>query len=272
MGVPIDLGGADVFAAPAVLGLTNAELNGITAGTQDWQRQQWRASVKADILRPAPTAVELTSGSDVVVGAGQVNTGGGILTIRPCTASAVKPTKVGTDATASALTLGGSVAISIASAANYDRLEVAGNLDLSGASLFRSGAYVPTLGDVFTIVSVTGGTIEVPLPISRKARYSRSMAPLAGPLHADDCYAHIADEHLSRRLGQLGRRCGERANDNITITVSGANYRISDTNGGNVFFTPIAGATGTSTNLITIPIGAVAGKQIQIKSATAMTR
>lgn len=266
--VPIDLGGADIATSPVTLGLTNAELNRISANTlKIGHAASGTLTVKADITRSTSTAMELTSGGDVIMSGGQVNTGGGDLSIRPGTTSAVRPTKTGLDATASSVALAGDLAISFASAATYDRLDVAGNLNLNGVHLICGGAYSPSFGDVFTIVSATNGSISntfANLP-------EDSLVTLNG--------AHLQIHYTSTTVtltsltntcvdgaGNLVVDVGNGRSDNIIVTVNGPNYRISDSNSGNVFFTAIAGATGTGTNSVTIPISAVTGAQFFIKT------
>jgi hypothetical protein len=140
------------------LGLTNAELGRVTAGTlKIGDTNSGALTVSADITRSNPTAMQLTSASDVVISGGQVNTGGGTLLLHPgTTPAAVKPTHASTDATASTVSFASDLDINIAGTTldtQYDQLNVAGTVDLTGVNLILSGVYAPVTGNSFTIVS-----------------------------------------------------------------------------------------------------------------------
>ena len=66
--------------------------------------------------------------------------------------------------------------------------------------------------------------------------------------------------------GNLVIDTGSGKADNITIKIVGSNYQISDTSAANKFAVIIAGSTGNNTNVVTVPISAVTGSQIQIKT------
>ncbi len=171
-GTKIDLGGADVLSgSPLTLGLTNDEINRITAGTIVLGKSDsGKFTVSADITRSASANLELRSGNDIVVSGGQVNTAGGTLLLVSGTSPfAVQPTRAGTDATASTVSLNGLLDIAINGTTvdtQYSQLNVSGAVNLSGASLGTSGSFPGiTGGETFTIVqasSVSGTFTGLP--------------------------------------------------------------------------------------------------------------
>ncbi len=163
-GTLINLGGADVLTGnPLTLGLTDTELDQVTAGSLTiGDNASGTITVSTDITRPASTNLSLVSGGDVTLSGGQVNTGGGTLLLDPGVAPfAVKPTKASTDVTASTLFFGSDLAIVISGLTvdtQYTQLNVAGAVNLTGVDLILSGAFVPTVGNVFTIVTASNVT------------------------------------------------------------------------------------------------------------------
>jgi hypothetical protein len=163
-GTQINLGGAEVLSgSPLVLGLNNGELNRITAGTLVvGDTDAGDMTISAAVTRGSVTAVELHSGNDIIFNGGSFNTGGGTLLLDPNGAGAVKPLTAGVDATATNVSFASDLAIAIngtAADTQYNRFVVAGAVDLSGVTLGLSGSYIPLTGNVFTIVSATGGII-----------------------------------------------------------------------------------------------------------------
>ncbi len=159
-GTTINLGGADVAAT---LGLIDAELDRVTAGTLIiGDVNSGTLTVSADISRATATSIRLISAGDVVISGGQVNTGGGTVLLHPgASPAAVKPTHAGTDLTASTVSFASDLAFNIAGTtvdSQYNQLNVSGTVNLTGVTLKLSGAYVPVQGDVFTIVSATSRT------------------------------------------------------------------------------------------------------------------
>ncbi len=155
--------GSTLDTAANTVELSDAELDRVTAGTLKLGGANSGAmTVTADITRPAGTAMQLTSGGDVVISGGQVDTGGGTLRLQPGAApAAVKPTASGTDATASTVWLARGLTIDIAGPTvdmQYTQLNVSGTVDLAGVELVLNGPYVPVNGNVFTIVSATTRT------------------------------------------------------------------------------------------------------------------
>ncbi len=156
-GRPIDLG----TNAAGSLGLTDAELDLISAGTlQIGDVHSGTITVSGDVTRAASTNVQLVSGSDIVISSGQINTAGGTLLLDSGTSPAtIKPTRAGTDVTASILSFGGDLGIVIdgtTADSQYTQLNFAGQVDLSGVNLVLSGSYAPADGDSFVIVNNDG--------------------------------------------------------------------------------------------------------------------
>ena len=154
-GTLIDLGGAD---ASGTLGLTDAELDRVTAGTLNIGNSgSGTITVSADITRAVATNMALTSDGDVVISGGQVNTGGGTLLLDPgASPDAVKPTKSATDVTASTLSFGSDLAIVINGTTvdtQYNQLNVAGIVNITGVTLALSGSHSPLPGQQFIIVN-----------------------------------------------------------------------------------------------------------------------
>ncbi len=158
-GTTINLGGSD---AVGILGLTDAELDRITAGTLRVGGDGSGAiTVTADVTRPASTDLELVSGSDVILSGGQVDTGGGTLLLDSgVSPAAVQPGKPGTDVIAGTLSFGGDLEIKVNGTVvdtQYTQLKVAGIVDLTGAELKISGTYTPVTADRLLIVNNDGG-------------------------------------------------------------------------------------------------------------------
>src|SRR5262249_20743497 len=127
-GTAIDLGGAD---GPGTLGLTDTELDRVSAGTLAiGDTLSGPTTVTRDLTRPAATTLRLPSGKDILTSGGQVNTGGGSLLLHPgASPAAVRPLHAGIDATASTTSFASDLAINIAGTTvdlGYDQLKVTG--------------------------------------------------------------------------------------------------------------------------------------------------
>jgi hypothetical protein len=104
--------------------------------------------------------MQLTTGADVVLSVGQINTNGATLLLTPGSTGSVQPTKSGTDATVStlnfasnsdlAITINGTIVDS-----GYTQLNIAGAVNLTGVDLLLSGSFISSVGNAFTIVSAT---------------------------------------------------------------------------------------------------------------------
>lgn len=158
--VPINLGSAaDIANGP--LSLSDAELDRVTAGTiVIGDTQSGAITVTAEITHLANGNVHLVGGSDIVIRGGQFNTGGGTLLLTPGTApAAVKPVFSGIDVTVSQLSLAGNLALEIDGTipnTTFTQLAVAGTVNLTGANLALSGAYIPSAADNFVIINNDG--------------------------------------------------------------------------------------------------------------------
>ena len=157
-GTLIDLGGAN---AAGTLGLSDAELDVVTTPTLNiGDVNSGAITVSAAITRSSATAMILTSGSTISL-AHLLDSAGGNVTLNGTT---ITPSATGTDVSLGATgTLafgsGDNLGIAIGSATvdtGYTQLNVAGVVNLTGAVLSLSGAYVPAPTDTFTIVNNDG--------------------------------------------------------------------------------------------------------------------
>jgi RHS repeat-associated protein len=160
-GTLIDLGGADVLSgSPRTLGLTDAELDRITAGTLTiGNAGSGQMNITAPISRSVATDVNLISGGAIVFDPGSIDAAGGDLSLAPGTE--VRPLTAGTDATVDTVSFaaGAKLAIRIdgtTADTEYSQLSVAGAVDLTGAVLALSGSHSPAIGEQFTIVNNLG--------------------------------------------------------------------------------------------------------------------
>ena len=158
-GVAINLGGEDGFGT---LGLTDAELNRVTAGTiQIGDSSSGAITVIAPVAHATSSNFELTSGSSINFNSGSLSTGGGTLLLTPGPMASVQPNTSGVDVIASALSFGTSANLAIpingtTVDAQYRQLKVTGLVNLTGVDLVLSGSYVPTASDSFLIVDNDG--------------------------------------------------------------------------------------------------------------------
>ena len=157
-GTLIDLGGAN---AAGTLGLSNAELGVVTTPTLNiGDVNSGAITVSASITRSSATALNLTTGSTIALN-NLLNSAGGNVTLNGTT---IPPAATGTDVSMGAtgtLAFGSGDNLGIAIGGTtvdtgYTQLNVAGFVNLTGAVLSLSGAYVPTPTDTFTIVNNDG--------------------------------------------------------------------------------------------------------------------
>jgi len=155
LGAAIALGEAD---SVGTLGLTNAELARITAGTIVIGDATGGAITLADeITLPQATHMELRSGSRILFDTGSINTAGGNLLLVPGTGG-VQPVTAGTDVSAGTVSFASTLTIAIEGTTvdtQHSQLNVLGAVDLDGVNLALTGDYLPALGDEFMIVSAT---------------------------------------------------------------------------------------------------------------------
>ena len=155
-GREIDLGTKSI----GTLGLTDAELDRVTAGTLrigDLTAAQIRISQNVD--RIAATAIEILTGDTMLFDGGSINSAGGDVSI---TALRLDPGTSGVDVTTGAGSLvlpAGTLDIAIDGTnvdTQYQQLRVTGAVDLTRLDLNVAGTYTATPGDSFVIVSATG--------------------------------------------------------------------------------------------------------------------
>ncbi|MCL4207616.1 MAG: VCBS repeat-containing protein, partial [Pirellulaceae bacterium] len=166
-GTLIDLGGDDVLTgSPRTLGLTQDELQRVTAGTLTIGRVDSGAiTVSVPISRSGSAPVNLVSGGAIVFSdPGSINTGTGALVLDPGTT--VQPLTAGTDTTAGTVSFAAGAELGIAIDGTtvdtqYSQLNVAGAVNLTGAVLAVGGSYAPAVGDTFTIVNNDGTDLLV---------------------------------------------------------------------------------------------------------------
>ncbi|MCL4205954.1 MAG: hypothetical protein KJ000_26010 [Pirellulaceae bacterium] len=149
VGREIDLG----TNTAGTLGLTNAELNRITAGTiQIGDSDSGDLTLSAPIVYLPGSNFQLVSGGSVIFDPGSINTGGGNLSIAPASAGSFSPKTSGVE-----VVVGADATLSFASGTQIDiridgpipdtqlrQLNVQGKIDLTGTTLMLSGDYVPT--------------------------------------------------------------------------------------------------------------------------------
>ena len=162
-GMAIDLGGAD---SATQLGLTDTELDLITAGTLNFGDSNSGAITVSDNLsRAAATVLNLTSGANIDIATGSLDSNGGNISLSPFTY--VFPSNTGVDVTTGAtetLSLGSGKDLKIdidgtVIDTGYTQLNVAGLVNLNGANLsFAGSTYTPVGGEFFTIVENDGDT------------------------------------------------------------------------------------------------------------------
>ena len=157
-GTLIDLGGAN---AAGTLGLSDAELDVVTTPTLNiGDVNSGAITVSAAITRSSSTAMSLTSGSTIALNH-LLNSAGGSVTLN---GTSITPAATGTDVSMGATgTLafgsGDNIALAISGAtadSGYTQLNVAGHVNLTGAVLALSGAYVPAVTDSFKLVNNDG--------------------------------------------------------------------------------------------------------------------
>jgi hypothetical protein len=158
-GVAINLGGAD---AASTLGLTDAELDRVTAGTINiGDSSSGTVTVTSGITRAAATMMNLTSGAAINFTDGLIDSAGGNVQLDTGTSSSFAKSGPDLNAGAGTLAFGNGDTLSISINGNtvdtqYQQLNVAGVVNLTGVGLVLSGSYTPMSGDSFTIVANDG--------------------------------------------------------------------------------------------------------------------
>jgi ELWxxDGT repeat protein len=161
-GTQIDLGGPDSSTA---LGLTDAELNRIAAGTiQIGDSTSGDLTLSASIVHQTGSDFRLVSGANILFDAGSIDTGGGNLFIAPGSSGSFSPITGGVE-----IVMGGDATLSFASGTQINswidgpipdtqlrQLNVQGKIDLTGTVLTLGGEYVPTYLERLILVQNDG--------------------------------------------------------------------------------------------------------------------
>jgi hypothetical protein len=157
-GVAIDLGGTD---SAGTLGLTDAELDRVLAGTlRIGNSASGAMTVSADITRAAATVMNLI-GAAIHVTGGLINSAGGNVNLDAGASASFAKSGIDVDAGAGTLAFGSGDDLSIAINGatldtQYQQLNVAGLVNLSGVDLVLGGSYTPVASDSFIIVANDG--------------------------------------------------------------------------------------------------------------------
>lgn len=160
-GVGVNLGAAtNLIGGP--LSLNDAELDRITAATLNIGIGSTGDIIQsAAISRPFATNLNFNNAANIAINAGTLNSNGGNITFNPGgLAHTVTPTAGGVDVNTGGGTVyfGAGDVLSIpingpVADYSYRQLNVAGAVDLTGASLGLSGAYVPLPNQTFVILN-----------------------------------------------------------------------------------------------------------------------
>jgi hypothetical protein len=251
------------------LALTDAELDLITTPLLIIGDASFNNSIviSGNVTRPSSTDIELNAGSTVTTSGGQINTNGGTLTIDVGNSGAFVPAQAGVDATVSTMSFSTNNDLNIqidgtTLDTQYQQLNVAGNVDLTGVLLTVNGPYTPVNGNVFVVVAYSGtrtGTFTnssvtlngVPLTVDYSVPGQvRLRAPAAGP---SNVFLNAANNLVFEDLSNT-------TNDALSISFDGTNYTLTNT--AQVLNTTIAGASGSGTNTLTIPASSFSGPGI----------
>jgi len=272
-GVAIDLGGAD---RAGTLGLTDAELDRVTAGTLNIGNGSSGAiTVTADITRPEPTIVNLTSSESIDFATGSLNTRGGDLTLSPGGASSVGVATSGVDVTVGTLIFADGAGLSIVingttADTEYSQLNVAGEVNLTGVELLLSGSYSPRPGDAFVIVDNDGNDPVIGTFSGLPEGATISDFPFTG-LSATISYQGgtgndvvislpaVAETSVTLEGGNLLVMDinGGTSNDTLTLSVVGTNLRISDPR---LFLEAGAGTIQVDSRTVEVPLSSITGR------------
>lgn len=153
-GKVMNLGAADSATA---LGLTDAELDRVTAGTLVIGASNLGGLVVSEpIARPSATNIVLRPGNSTTLLSGSISTNGGTLVIdNP--GFPLRPLTNGTDAHVANLSFSGGSKLQFEIAgptadAQYSQLGMLGEVNLTGVEFVATGTYTPTPTDSFVIV------------------------------------------------------------------------------------------------------------------------
>ncbi len=155
----INLGGVD---SSVLLGLTDAELDRVTAGTLVLgSTSSGTVTISEPISRVAATVITVNSAAAINFTTGSLDSAGANVTLNP--GSRVSPAATGTEIIMGAGTLAFGTDDDLAITINgttvdtqYQQLNVAGRVNLTGLNLLISGSHTPALGQTFVIVANDG--------------------------------------------------------------------------------------------------------------------
>ncbi|WP_425614617.1 cohesin domain-containing protein [Anatilimnocola sp. NA78] len=157
-GFGIDLGAADSLTT---LGLTDAELDLVTAGTLVLGSSTSGAlTISGSINRVAATTLNLNSGAAISFTTGTLNSAGGNVVLNPATSISFATSGVDVVTGAGTLSFGSGDDLTLAINGltpdiQHQQLNVAGQLNLMGLDLILTGS-APSLNDSFIIVNNDG--------------------------------------------------------------------------------------------------------------------
>jgi fibronectin-binding autotransporter adhesin len=154
---PINLGTNTVGS----LGLTDAELDRVTAGTiQIGDGNTGVITVSGAITRPTSTAMNLTNNAAINFSNGSINTLGGNLIFS--TPTGISPASSGVEINTGAsnqVRLSRNLSINISGTgvdSGYNQFNVVGRVNLNDAHLIIAGTHIPVAGQTFTVVENDG--------------------------------------------------------------------------------------------------------------------
>ena len=279
-GAQLDVGGPDLVG---LLAVSDAEFDAISAGTINFgDNTTGPVNVTLAMTRATATNVTLNSASTVNFTTGTLDTAGGNVTLNPGTH--VSPANTGVEITTGAGTVGFGtgddlrlVLSGLSVDTQYQQLNVAGKVDLTGADLVLVGTLVFTGGERFTVVNNDGtddiiGTFNG-LPegatVSTNFLGSGSAATISyiGGT-GNDAVITVGQPPGTTSVAIVGGNLvitdinGGTTDDRITIGRNGANIRITDP------FQLVEGGNGTifvSPNTVEVPLASITGN-IQVDS------
>lgn len=226
-GVQLDVGGADLAG---LLAVSDAEFDAITAGTIHFgDNTTGPVNVTLAMTRATATNVTLNSATTVNITTGTLDTAGGNVTLNPGTT--FSPANSGVEITTGAGTVGFGagddlrlVMAGLAVDSQYQQLNVAGKVDLTGADLVLIGSLVFTGGERFTVVNNDGDD------------------PIIGTFNGLAEGATVSTNFLGSGISATISYVGGTGNDAVitvgqppgttSVAVVGGNLVITDINGG----------------------------------------
>ncbi len=161
-GTQIVLGGPDLLSSiPQTLGIAGTELNQISgASLKIGSSNSGKLTTIANLTRSRPINLALASASEIEIAA-PINLAGGTLLLGGDPLATTRPTAVGTDVTASTITLGASLTLEINNGnvdIGYNQLRAVGAVNLNRSRLLIAGN-APTITGKETLTIVSASSI-----------------------------------------------------------------------------------------------------------------